>query len=66
MLTVPKLQRELPEIFLKFRERPVTLRDVDIEEMFSRIRLNKADARYHRFLMTDPTTEKVEVYQMHR
>ena len=34
--------------------------------MFSRIRLTKADARYHRFLMTEPTTGEVEVYQMKR
>ena len=34
--------------------------------MFSRIRLTKEDARYHRFLMTDPETGRVEVFQMDR
>ena len=65
MLTGSKLQSELPEILLKFRERPIGL-GADIEAMFSRIRLTKADARYHRFLMTEPTTGEVEVYQMNR
>ena len=65
MLTRPKLQSELPEILLKFRERPIAL-GADIEAMFSRIRLTKIDARYHRFLMTEPTAEEVEVYQMNR
>ena len=64
MLTGPKLQSELPEILLKFRERPIAL-GADIKAMFSRIRLTKADARYHRFLMTELTTEE-EVYQMNR
>ena len=65
MLTGPKLQSELSEILLKFRERPIALGG-DIEAMFSRIRLNKADARYHRSLMTEPTTGEVEIYQMNR
>ena len=65
MLTGPKLQSELPEILLKFRERSITL-GAQMETMFSRIRLTKADARYHRFLMTEPTTGEVEVYQMNR
>ena len=65
MLKGPKLQSELPEILLKFRERSITL-GAQMETMFSRIRLTKADARYHRFLMTEPTTGEVEVYQMNR
>ena len=65
MLTGPKLQSELPEILLEFREIPIAL-GADIEAMFSRIRLTKADARYHRFLMTEPTTGEVEVYQMNK
>ena len=60
MLTGPKLQSELLEILLKFRERPIGL-GADIEVMFSRIRLTKADARYRRFFMTQPTTGEVEV-----
>ena len=65
MLTGPKLQSELLEILLKFRERPIAL-GAEIEATFSRTRLTKADARYHRFLMTEPTTGEVEVYQMNR
>ena len=65
MLTGPKLQSELPEILLEFREIPIAL-GADIEAMFSRIRLTKADARYHRFLMTEPTTGEVKVYQMNK
>ena len=64
MLTGPKLQKELPEILLKFQQRPIAL-GADIEAMFSRIRLTKDDARYHIFLMTDPETGKVEVFQMY-
>ena len=65
MITGPKLQKELAEIFLKFRERPIAI-GADIEAMFSRIRLTKDDARYHRFLMPDKQTGKIEVYQMNR
>ena len=46
-------------------KRPIAL-GADVEAMFSRIRLTKVDARYHRFLMTEPTAEEVEVYQMNR
>ena len=64
-MTGPKLQKDLAEILLKFRERPIAI-GADIEAMFSRIRLTKDDARYHRFLMPDKQTGKIEVYQMNR
>ena len=53
MLTGPKLQKELPEILLKFRQRPIAI-GTYIKSMFNRIRLTKEDARYHKFLMTHP------------
>ena len=63
MMTGPKLQKELAEILLKFREWPIAI-GADIEAMFSRIRLTKDDARHHRFLMPDKQTGRIEVYQM--
>ena len=65
MLTGQKLQKELPEILIKFREKPIA-RGADIEAMFSRIRLSQDNARYHRYLMPYPTTGKVEVFRMNR
>ena len=40
MLTGPNQQSELPEILLKFRERPIAL-GADIEAIFNRIRLTR-------------------------
>ena len=65
LLNGPKLQTELPGILLKFRQKPFAI-GADIEAMFSRIRLTQADAKYHRFLMTDKNTGEIVVYQMNR
>ena len=65
LLKGPKLQRELPGLLLRFRQKPFAI-GADIEAMFSRIRLTKEDARYHRFLLTDENTRETAVYQMNR
>jgi len=47
-MTGPKLQKDLAEILLKFRERPTAI-GADIEAMFSPIRLTKeTDILRHR------------------
>ena len=45
----PALQNPLPSVVIKFREGEITWA-ADIKAMFSRIRLNQADMRFHRFL----------------
>ena len=49
MLTGPKLQRDVLEVLLRFRQKPVAL-VADIKEMFSQVVLAENDRRYHRFL----------------
>ena len=61
MLTGPEGTTRNP----MFRQRPIAF-GADIEAMFSKIRLTKEDARHHRFLMTDPETGRVEVFQLDR
>ena len=63
MLTGPKLQRDVLEILLRFRQKPVAL-VADIKEMFSQIVLAEKDRRYHRLLWRDlDVTKPVEVYE---
>ena len=63
MLTGPKLQRDVLEILLRFRQKPVAL-VADIKEMFSQIVLTEKDRRYHRLLWRDlDVTKPVEVYE---
>ena len=60
MLTRPKLQRDVLEILLRFRQKPVAL-VADIKEMFSQIVLAEKDRRYHRLLWRDlDVTKSVE------
>ena len=63
MLTGPKLQRDVLEILLRFRLRPVAL-VADIKEMFSQVALPEKDRKYHRLLWRhlDPT-KPVDVYE---
>ena len=63
MLTGPKLQRDVLEILLRFRLRPVAL-VVDIKEMFSQVVLAEKDRKYHRLLWRDlDPTKPVDVYE---
>ena len=63
MLTGPKLQREVLEILLRFRLRPVAL-VADIQEMFSQVVLAEKDQKYHRLLWRDlDPTKPVHVYE---
>ncbi|KAL9968821.1 hypothetical protein ACROYT_G020955 [Oculina patagonica] len=63
MLTGPKLQRDVLEILLRFRQKPVAL-VADIKEMFSQIVLAEKDRRYHRLLWRDLDVSKpVDVYE---
>ena len=49
MLTGPKLQRDVLEILLRFRLRPVAL-VADIKEMFPQVVLAEKARKYHRLL----------------
>ena len=63
MLTGPKLQRDVLEILLRFRLRPVAL-VADIKEMFSQVVLAEKDRKYHRLLWRDlDPTKPVDVYE---
>jgi hypothetical protein len=52
MFPGPNLQRDIVDILLNFRRRPVGLVG-DIKEMFSQIALKEEDQRYHRLLWRD-------------
>lgn len=63
MLTGPKLQRDVLEILLRFRRKPVAL-GANIKEMFSQVGLAERDCKYHRLLRRDlDPTEAVNVYE---
>ena len=63
MLTGPKLQRDVLEILLRFRLKPVAL-VADIKEMFSQVVLAEKDRKYHRLLWRDlDPTRPVDVYE---
>ena len=61
----PTLQKELPGVLLRFRQKRVAV-GADIKAMFSRIRPTHRDARYHRFLVKHDDEEEYVTYQMHR
>ena len=63
MLTGPKLQRDVLEILLRFRLRPVAP-VADIQEMFCQVVLAEKDRKYHRLLWRDlDPTKPVDVYK---
>ena len=63
MRTGPKLQRDVLEILLHFRQKRVVL-VADIKEMFSQIVLAENDRRYHRLLWRDlDVTKSVKVHE---
>jgi hypothetical protein len=49
MLTGTKLQKDVFEILLQFRENPIAM-IADIKEIFSQVILAEKYRRYHRFL----------------
>lgn len=49
MLTGPNLQRDILEILLRFRSKPVALVG-DIKEMFNQVVIDPVDRRFHRLL----------------
>ncbi len=65
LLPGPVLQNELPQVLAKFREGDVAFGG-DIEAMFSRVRLQEQDARYHRFLWKEKDIDVIDTYQMDR
>ncbi|XP_032229033.2 uncharacterized protein LOC116612438 [Nematostella vectensis] len=66
MLTGPKLQRDILEVLLRFRETPVALVG-DIKEMFPQVVLEEKDRRYHRLLRRDLETDREpDVYEATR
>ena len=52
IISGPALQNSLPAVLIRFREGEIAWA-ADIQAMFSRIRLPKADRRYHRFLWVE-------------
>ena len=60
-----KLQLDITEVMLRFREREVAFMG-DVEAMFSRVRLNQEDASYQQFLWRLPKEEKTQVLRMNR
>ena len=66
MLTGPKLQKDIMDLLVKFRRRPVALVG-DIKEMFSQILLKEQDRCFHRFLWRDMECEREpDVYESTR
>lgn len=63
MYAGPKLQLEIVDILVKFRQGLIAIAG-DIREMFSQIVIPAEDAKYHRILWRDMDIEKpVEVYE---
>ena len=62
----PKLQRELFDVLLRFRQQPVALA-CDIAEMYLRIGLTPEDRPYQRFLWRDlDQTQEPDEYEFNR
>ena len=66
MFPGPKLQRELNNVLLRFRRKPVAI-VCDISEMYLRVQIPSEDRSYHRFLWRscDPT-KNPEEYEFSR
>ena len=58
----PKLQNNLFEILVKFRQYPVAL-VCDVSEMYLRIFLSPSDRKYHRFLYREDKTATPDIYE---
>ena len=65
LLTGPALQKKLPSVMLKFRQREVAI-CADISAVFSRIRLKLGDARYHRYLWSEKGKSVISTFQIDR
>jgi hypothetical protein len=63
MVAGPKLQRDIVDIMMRFREKPVALVG-DIKEMFNQVVLAPGDRRYHRLLWRDlDSTRPMDTYE---
>jgi hypothetical protein len=63
MLNGPKLQRNIVDILLRFRLKPVALIG-DIKEMFCQVVLKQEDRKYHRLLWRNLQTDRsIETYE---
>ncbi|XP_064646214.1 uncharacterized protein LOC135499400 [Lineus longissimus] len=60
MLPGPKLQQEILDILITFRQGAIALMG-DIKEMFSQVLLDPVDCRYHRILWQDKTFESTRL-----
>ena len=65
LATGPPLLNHLTPVLMKFREGNIAF-TADITAMFSRIRMRKEDARFHRFLWIDKEKDELKTYQMSR
>ena len=66
LYTGPKLQRSLVDVLLRFRRHPVAIA-CDVAEMYLRIRVNKEDRPFLRFLWRDLDQSKPpEIYEFAR
>lgn len=62
----PKLQRDLVDVLIRTRYKPVAI-SADISEMFLQIELKPEDRKYHRFLWRDMDVNKqIDVYEYNR
>lgn len=63
LYTGPPLQNDLFRLLIRFREYAVAS-TADVEAMYSRIRVTKDDARFHRFLWSDSSNKEPELFEM--
>ncbi|XP_059083497.1 uncharacterized protein LOC131880808 [Tigriopus californicus] len=63
LYTGPALQNDLINLLIGFREFDIALTS-DIEAMYSRIKMNPEDARYHRFLWETEPGGEVGLFEM--
>ena len=62
----PKLQRELPDILIRFRAKPIAM-VADVAEMYLQIELAPEDRMYHRFLWRNlDDTQEPTMYEYNR
>ena len=65
LLAGPALQNSLPIILTHFREGAIAFTS-DVEAMFSRIRMNERDCKYHRFVFKFTKAHTMDTYEMSR
>ncbi|XP_039969957.1 uncharacterized protein LOC120781801 [Bactrocera tryoni] len=63
MFSGPKLQRDIFDIFLKWRLWKVVI-TADVEKMFRQIKIAEKDREYHRILWRESPLNKIEEYKL--